>query len=141
VRVNPTYCPMLWRVRRLAAERGWTMTRLARRAGLLPQNLTRWARGWPWRSTQLDAKVARALGLTVAALVTGVADEQPGAYDAAQAVARSAATPAAAIDALTHLDLDWPALVALAADWRTFAEVRAWARTQQQRYVRRHRAP
>ncbi len=132
---------MWWRVRRLAAARGWTVARLARRAGVLPQNLARWARRWPVRGGRTDTRVARALGISVAALGAGVADEIPGPLDQARAVVRGGGWTAAQIVALGGLHLGSDVLDAIARDWRVRRVVRDWARRELADAVRREVLP
>lgn len=127
-----TDSPMLWRVRRLAAERGLTVRSLARRAGIEQQNLARWARSWPgpMNSGRLARRVAKALGVPVADLVAGLDSERPSEHDKALAVIRGSLSVKEKVAALAALDLSWDELTTTEKDWRAPDRVRAWTRAR-----------
>lgn len=124
--------PMLWRIRRLAGERELTAIRLARRAGLESQNLVRWARRWPgpMNSGRIAKRVAKALGVPVADLVSGLDSERPSEHDKALAVIRGGLDDKEKVVALAALNLSWDELRTTEKDWRAPDRVRAWARAR-----------
>lgn len=123
--------PMLWRLRKLVDERGWTLARLARRSGLVPSNLVRWARNWPGGRPVTIAAVARGLGMTVVNLEAGLRDERPGIHDAVLVAVRMPDAKEA-IEELSKLDIGWAELWSLAKNWRAAPAVRNWARLRMQ---------
>jgi len=125
---------MLWRLRRLADERGWTLLRVARRSGNTQSNLVRWARNWPGGRPVTLARVARALSISADELEAGLHDERPGIHDAVL-VAIRLPDPKETITELSKLDIGWTELWHLARNWRAAPKVQDWARRQMQKAV------
>src|SRR5579871_4003086 len=63
------------RLRELRAERGETLAQTAERAGISPQYLSEIERGRKEASSEMIAALAGALGVTVADLMAGTADD------------------------------------------------------------------
>jgi hypothetical protein len=135
--MDATHHPMLWRIRRLARERGWTLARLGRRARVRPQNLVRWARSWPVVSPVVTGRVARALGVDVGALGAALDAEPLDAHAAVLDVLRGGGDAAAQVAAMEALDPGWDVLRTVERHWRAIPAVRAWARRTMARIVAR----
>lgn len=104
------------RLRSLRADRGETLAQTAERAGISPQYLSEVERGRKEPSSEMIAALAGALGITVADLMAGTADDLrqlAGAFVAVSTVA--AGTGAAMIGRPSGQRPSGPVALAMAA--------------------------